>query len=119
MFQGVVTEDTELMVRTMGPRSRPKGRAQIAHLGISAYGEVLEDICGVPLSELETARITLRIDEDHGNVKEVELFYNYKSLEDTLRVVKIGDAWYIDWFSIEDVEQAVGSDSVRAADGPH
>ena len=97
-FQGYKDKDAELIFKTMSPKMREKLAPQKDRIPYDKIDAWAKKVWGVPLSEVDTAKITLTIKKEENDRKYVDAVYNGKSYRDKAWVVKIDGKWFIDRF---------------------
>ena len=95
-IEGYKFNDKKLIVEAIAPDIRQKMRDKIPDDPLNEANKWLRDKWGVPLSEVNINKITLKIIKDQGDKKEVDAQYNGKSSGDSARLIKIDGRWYIE-----------------------
>ena len=98
MFEGYKGNNKDLILASMAPATRQKMREQMPSDPLADANKWLKEKWGIPLSDVDISKITLKIDEDRGEKKYVDAQYNGKSCGDQATVIKIDGKWYIEWF---------------------
>lgn len=98
MIKGYQDNNTDLILASFAPDSRQKMREQMPNDPLADANKWLKEKWGVPLSQVDVGKVTLKIDEDRGDKKYVDAQYNGKSCGDQATVIKINGKWYIEWF---------------------
>ena len=98
MFEGYKNNNTDLIISSAAPARRQNRREQMPKDPLAEANKWLKEKWGVPLSDVDIGKITLKINKDQGDKKYVDAQYNGKSCGDQATVIRINGKWYIDWF---------------------
>jgi len=97
-FEGFKHNNREMILASISPQTRQMMLEQMPDNPRAEMNKWIEDKWGLPLSEVDVSRITLSIDEDQGDRKEVHAHYNGIPCKDDATVIRIDGKWYVAWF---------------------